>query len=375
MKNGLNCQTAGLLPLLALMLLSRYFPFQMSSVIAIFLCTCSLLLYGVLARRKTYILMLLPASFALILYSIFIRSGMELIMYNYTPLVIAWLLVVALSLVSIFRRFILKYIRDAKHPVMKTPEFRAALTEYFYVAQIVQNMYTLYFFVLLYYIIFLEGHRSMPVDRFLYHDAPFVFGTVAVLYELVRLTLLTQRLANEVWLPVINPAGKVIGRIAWSVSSCSNARYCHPVVRLAVVCQGMIYLAPRTTGSPFLQGTLDYPVFGYVKFRRTLEQTVKELAGRFMPWNLMNLRFLVRYTFRNEKVHTMVSLYVALLESEDEFSRYIRPVNGKWWTCRQIEENLHKGIFSEYFEQEYPYLQNTVLLAEGFTRKKKKLQE
>ena len=44
----------------------------------------------------------------------------------------------------------------------------------------------------------------------------------------------------------------------------------------------------------------------------------------------------------------------------------IKQPNGKLWTSKQIEENLGSGVFSEYFEQEFAYLQNTVLLAENF---------
>ena len=43
-----------------------------------------------------------------------------------------------------------------------------------------------------------------------------------------------------------------------------------------------------------------------------------------------------------------------------------RQKNGKLWSVRQIEENLGHGVFSEYFEKEFPYMKNTILLAENF---------
>ena len=45
---------------------------------------------------------------------------------------------------------------------------------------------------------------------------------------------------------------------------------------------------------------------------------------------------------------------------------YIKTTKGKLWTSKQIEENLNQGIFSDYFAQEFEYLQNTILLAENF---------
>ncbi|MDR2763465.1 MAG: hypothetical protein LBB90_00360 [Tannerella sp.] len=374
-KQGLNSQAMGLSPLLLLMVLSVLYPYRISFVITLVICTGSLVLFGYLSGKKVFLFMLLPVAITLVLYSIFFYSSLESALYNYTPLITEWLLVMVLSLLSTFRRIILWRVRKSKHPVKKQAQFRTALTEYFHVAQIVQNLYTLHFFALLFYILFFEGIRMMRIERFLYHQAPFVIGLMIILYEQVRLYLLQKRLQEEKWLPVLNGEGKVIGRIAYSVSLGSNAKHCHPVVRVAVICRGMLYLTRRAADSPVSPGALDYPFLGYVLFKRTLEQTIKELVGRIMPWNLLNLHFLVRYLFQDEKVCSLVSLYATALKSEDEFAKYLGPTNGKLWTKKQIEENLGKGIFSKYFEKEYPYLQNTVLLAEEYTARGKILRK
>lgn len=59
-----------------------------------------------------------------------------------------------------------------------------------------------------------------------------------------------------------------------------------------------------------------------------------------------------------------IHLHVVCVRSEEELGQFGLS-GGKLWTSKQIEENLGSGIFSEYFEQEFPYLQNTVLLAEN----------
>jgi len=64
-------------------------------------------------------------------------------------------------------------------------------------------------------------------------------------------------------------------------------------------------------------------------------------------------------------VKHLVNLYVMCVRSEEVMDQIKQP-NGKLWTSKQIEENLSSGVFSEYFEQEFAYLQNTVLLAENF---------
>lgn len=364
LKQGLSSQASGLLPLLLLMALSALYPNRISFVFTAVICTGCLVLFCCLWRKNIFLFMLLPVAAALVLYSVFFYSGLESALYSYTPLITEWLLVVTLSLLGTFRRIILRQIRKPGHPVKKQAHFRTAVAEYFHVAQIVQNLYTLHFFALLFYIILFESRRVTEVEHFLYHQAPFVIGLLIIVYEQVRLYLVQKHLQQEKWLPVLDDKGKVIGRIAYSVSIGSSAKHCHPVVRVAVVCRGMIYLTERAPDSPVSPGALDCPILGYVPFRRTPEQTIRDLAGRIMPRRLLNLHFLVRYLFQDGNVRSLVSLYATTLKSEDEFVKYIGPANGKLWTKKQIEDNLGKGVFSKYFEEEYPYLQNTVLLAE-----------
>ena len=40
--------------------------------------------------------------------------------------------------------------------------------------------------------------------------------------------------------------------------------------------------------------------------------------------------------------------------------------NGKLWTFGQIKSDIENGIFSEYFNEEYSYLSNTIMLAEQY---------
>lgn len=97
----------------------------------------------------------------------------------------------------------------------------------------------------------------------------------------------------------------------------------------------------------------------------SIESTVRETMGGLGEKEDVMPRFLIRYTFENEKVKHLVNLYVMCVRSEKVMDQIKQP-NGKLWTSKQIEENLGSGVFSEYFEQEFAYLQNTVLLAENF---------
>ena len=111
---------------------------------------------------------------------------------------------------------------------------------------------------------------------------------------------------------------------------------------------------------------LDYPFYRYVLFRQTIEAAVHQAIEKIkVQLKTIKPCLLIRYTFENEKVKHQVSLFVIRINDEKLLDA-VKEKNGKLWSVRQIEENLGHGVFSEYFEKEFPYMKNTILLAENF---------
>ena len=167
---------------------------------------------------------------------------------------------------------------------------------------------------------------------------------------------------------MVDVKGHVIGRVAYSVSLSAEARhYRHPVVRIAVMHRGMLYLSRRDADRVVSPEAIDHPFCAPILFGHTPEQTVRDLVGRnLFGKSDLKPRLLIRYAFDNERVSRLVSLYVIHLRSESTLDDYTRDREGKLWTTQQIEDNLRQGLFSEYFEQEYPYLRQTALQAEQY---------
>ena len=363
-KKGLDNQAIGLVPLLLFMFLDNYFSYLLSFIIGVAFCFVSVFLFQFLRKDKIYQFLLLPAATTLVLYSIFLCLRLEPVLFIYSPLITEILLVVVLSFLGFARRFILRRIRTSQHPTYKRTQMRTTLNEFFFVAQLIQNLYTLHLFIILVYSILPETMQSMRTERFLYRELGIVIGVLLILYEQIRISMVEDSLRKEMWLPVLNDKGKVVGCIARSVSRSLPKKYYHPVVRLAVIYQGMLYLVKRGKKSFVSPDTIDYPFRSYVLFCHSIESTVRETIGSIGGKDHVMPRFLIRYTFENEKVKHLVSLYVMCVRSEEVMNQIKQP-NGKLWTSKQIEENLGTGVFSEYFEQEFAYLQNTVLLAEN----------
>ena len=65
---------------------------------------------------------------------------------------------------------------------------------------------------------------------------------------------------------------------------------------------------------------------------------------------------------KNEKQYAF--LFVSCLQAEYKLNPS-SPDLTKWWTQRQIEDNLNEGIFSENFKLEFDLLQRSGLLESG----------
>ena len=366
-KKGWENQALGLLPLLLFLVLDNYFTYLQSFLVSVVFCTLSMLIFHGLRKDKIYAFMLLPASLTFVLFSFFlIFMRIESVLVVYTPLIVEVLFVVVLILIRMTRKGLMRKIRNSEIPAYQRTNALTLLNEFFFIAQIAQNLYTLHLFAVILYSIIPETMQNVWWSRLLYRDLGVIIGVLVIVYEQIRLMMLQGRLRKEMWLPVLNDKGNVIGSIAYSVSRLLPKKYYHPIIRVALVYNGMLYLSKRNAYSCVSPSLLDYPFYRYVLFRQTIEAAVHQAIEKLRVQIKTIEPFpLIRYTFENEKVKHQVSLFIVRINDE----RLLEPLkekNGKLWSVRQIEENLPHGIFSEYFEKEFPYLKNTVLLAENF---------
>ena len=249
-KKGLDNQAIGLLPLLLFMFLDNYFSYLLSFIIGVTFCFVCIFLFQVLSKDKVYQFMLLPSAGTLVLYSVFLCLKLEPVLFIYSPLITEVLLVVALAIVGFTRRTVIQRIRDSKRPSFKRTLLRTTLNEFYFLAQLVQNLYTLHLFIILLYSILPETMQNMRTERFLYRELGLVIGVLVIVYEQIRLSLMQGSLKKEMWVPVLNDNGKVIGCIARSVSRSLPKKYYHPIVRIAVVYNGMLYLVTQQIKVP-----------------------------------------------------------------------------------------------------------------------------
>lgn len=360
-------QALGILPLLLFLLLDNYISYLQAYTVSAIFCVLSMFVFHILRKDKIYSFMLLPSFLTLILYAFFlIFMRVEEVLAVYTPLITEILLIIVLTVVKIVKKLLLHRVRDAQHPAYEKTHNLTMLNEFFFIAQLFRNLYILHLLGIAFYNILPEEMKDIRFNRFLYRDMGLIIGVAVIVYEQIRLLMVRGRLKKEMWLPVLNDKGSVIGCIAYSVSRLLPKKYYHPIVRIALVHKGMLYLAKRNEYAYVSASMIDYPFYRYVLFRQSIEaaaqqavEGLKTLVGKIQP------RLLIRYTFENERVKHQVSLFVICIQDEQVIEQYKQVQDGKLWSIQQIEENLGKGIFSVYFEREFSYLKNTILLAEN----------
>lgn len=360
-------QALGILPLLLFLLLDNYISYLQAYTVSAIFCILSMFVFHILRKDKIYSFMLLPSFLTLILYAFFlIFMRVEEVLAVYTPLITEILLIIVLTVVKIVKKPLLHRVRDAQHPAYEKTHNLTMLNEFFFIAQLFRNLYILHLLGIAFYNTLPEEMKDIRFNRFLYRDMGLIIGVAVIVYEQIRLLMVRGRLKKEMWLPVLNDKGSVIGCIAYSVSRLLPKKYYHPIVRIALVHKGMLYLAKRNEYAYVSASMIDYPFYRYVLFRQSIEAAAQEaveglktLVGKIQP------RLLIRYTFENERVKHQVSLFVICIQDEQVIEQYKQVQDGKLWSIQQIEENLGKGIFSVYFEREFSYLKNTILLAEN----------
>lgn len=189
-----------------------------------------------------------------------------------------------------------------------------------------------------------------------------------ILLEGIRLIILRRKLVEEEWLPVVSEQGQVTGRVAKSITKGLKNRFMHPVVRVALIYQGSIYLQERDPDRLLNPGALDYPFEKYMEFNEDIDNTVRQSVAEECGSKELPLRFLLKYTFENEITKRLIFLYVSQIEDEVLFNS-LKLKGGKLWTESQITDNLNSSLFSECFELEFEYLKNTVLMVHRFKNK------
>lgn len=271
-------------------------------------------------------------------------------------------LVFSLIIFRLFRKRLLKKVGRKKKSKSRFYLYESLQVTF-------QSQYALTFHLILLFGFRLFFSLRYPVvDSILVINLFQVIVVIIITLEALRLRLLNSRLQSEEWLPVISESGVVQGRVAKSVSINMKNKFLHPIVRIALIYDGMLYLKERGSSRLLDPDKLDYPFEIYMEYKHNIEEAIKNATKGEIKTDKLPVRFILKYVFENESTKRLIFLYVSIINSEIEFNELCLE-GGKLWTTNQIENNIGSSIFSETFELEFDYLKNTVLMSELAIRK------
>lgn len=261
----------------------------------------------------------------------------------------------------IFKTYLSIYFGKRKQSVVQ----KTFLGEYFEVAKFLQYAITFHLFIIILYRYVYENiYVWETLDTFFYYIVPNIFSCAIIIYEEIKIRNIVRRLRREEWLPIVNETGEVTGRIARSVSRKMKNKFMHPVVRIALVHEGKIYLQKRPDIDSLDSETYDHPFEKYMLFNHEINMTARNSISRLLGVKELPFNFLLKYVFENEESKRLIFLFVSRVQNDEQLET-VRELNGKFWTMKQIEDSFNdKGVFSECFRLEYEYLKNTVLQTE-----------
>ncbi len=154
--------------------------------------------------------------------------------------------------------------------------------------------------------------------------------------------------------PVVDEDGKVIGK-ATRGECHGGSMLLHPVVHLHLLdTSGRIYLQLRPEWKDIQPGKWDTAVGGHVDFGETVEQALRREVSEEIGLTSFSPEPLSRYIFTSSRERELVNTFVAVSDREPRPSAELS--GGRFWTVKEIEESLGKGVFTPNFESEVELL-------------------
>lgn len=266
-------------------------------------------------------------------------------------------IVCMLIAVRVSKTFIASNFFRKKGLVQKT-----FLNEFYHIASLLQYTLTIHiFFVLIYENIKVTISDNTTSDMIVFVILPIV-GILAIgIYQITRIGNLVAKLKKEEWLPIVTEKGEVTGKIAKSISLKMKNKFLHPIVRVALVSNGKLFLQERSSNDMLSPRKLDHPFEKYMLFNHEINLAARNSVKQMMRTEFDSpLKFLLKYVFENNDTKRLTFLFI--IKVDDEYSiKRTEHMNGKFWSIKQIEDGFADEIFSEPFELEFEYLKNMVL--------------
>jgi isopentenyldiphosphate isomerase/intracellular septation protein A len=177
-----------------------------------------------------------------------------------------------------------------------------------------------------------------------------LFGVYFV-YELARNKLKSRKYANEEWFPLVDEEGRIIGKAPRSVCH-SGSKLLHPVVHVHIYDdKKRLFLQKRSEYKKIQPGKWDTAVGGHISLGESLETGLKREVEEEVGLKNLQYEYITKYIWESEIEKELTHVFFAKKNGEI----IVQPEEideGKFWTWKEIQNNIGKGIFTPNLEHE-----------------------
>jgi isopentenyldiphosphate isomerase len=153
--------------------------------------------------------------------------------------------------------------------------------------------------------------------------------------------------------PVVDENGNTIGEAPRNICHDGISRLLHPVVHVHLFnSQGELFLQKRSLKKDIQPGKWDTSVGGHIGIGETVDEALQREAYEELGLKNFKFRFLGRYVWESSQERELVTSFSTIsdgipvinLEEIDD---------GRFWSLRDIRNNLGREIFTPNFETEF----------------------
>lgn len=359
-KYILHNSVLGLAPLFLFNVLTIFLPFN-TAMMAGYLFNIILMAGGAipLVRLRVYSFTITASFFVLTTQCVLMITPWNDLFKLIPNLTSEMLLFIVLAVVLSNEERFVRYVNFNFKPTVRA-DIRTSLLRLYHLSRILLVIYGTHLMVIILYLN-LPQIRGVGRDMFIFHYfAPLVLLLITA-YEQVRIHFIFEHEKKERFVYVVDEQGTAIGKVAYSDAIKGGSAYCNPYVRLAIVQRGMIYLHRRSANDVHEPNSVDLPLGDYVNFNESLNGTVERLLEP-TTLSLAQVSYVMRHHQVGEQNNRLIFLGVIILEDEEQMPIDSKSVQkGKFWTQKQIEEEMQSSIFATSFVQEYQTIKSHIL--------------
>lgn len=201
---------------------------------------------------------------------------------------------------------------------------------------------------------------SPRVREVIFNQIPLWIFVLCIAFNQFAIWYFNRLVNRAQCTPIIDKEGNVLGKTFIADAVLFPDPDLHPVIRIALVTQGRLYLSSRSEKTLVDAGKRDTPIETFLLCSEEIEDGIHRIIEKTFPaLQSAPRKYVTTYHFQNELTNRLV--YLFLIEVEDEsLLRTPKREGSKIWNLEQIKDNLGKNYFSSCLEKEFYELERVI---------------